>query len=345
MAEDKKTLVPKNPAPEDPHAMQKMRMVDEKITRIVITFHIAMAIILSVMFGLITDYWLASFIAGSVCWTYLLCKTRMYDMFFINVKPDTAMILGNQMIRDDIPETEGERTKMFHRKSLREVQAGFKGKFPWEVEVESVNIRAAEPIGTKGKPLKVTTQNQIPLEIEWQVILTPLPGYLVNLIRKGDDNSKSFFEAEFTRHITAWVKEKDEKDVYKSALDSDFCNHLGGPDSIHEDEKEYGMFTNKPKIISIDRDKKYQEATQAEVIATNIGNAGKVMQTIFTNGDLKPDPNVALVLASAAAGVQTSGVVIIPGLEKTGAENTTALLEVIKNLKKELEVAKGTKKK
>lgn len=269
---------------------------------------------------------------GLITWVMILTKTPLFKWFFVNVTPNWSVILGNQINRDVVPVNPDERIKMFRLVSLREVGPGLHCKLPWEMVADTVDLRSELVIGSsKGGPLECYTAGNIKLLIEWQVILTPLRGYLPNLIRKGQDATKAYFKGAFEQAIIAWVKTKTETEVFDSLSDlkSFFAEVFDGGSKVSEVEKEFGVFTNNPQIISVNRSPDYQRAAEGVQIAARTQEAIERLKLAGA------DANLLLLAAAATTGNPLGNAVIIPGLGQglSKGSDVTALMAAINALK------------
>jgi hypothetical protein len=205
---------------------------------------------------------------------------------------------------------------MYELASLREVGPGYNGKFPWEMQFESVNLRSEIVIGNPAdKPLICYTEDNITLQIVWQVVLTPLRGFCANLVRKGEEATRAFFQGEFEQAIINFVKKHKERDIagLLPNLKEEFKKVFGGPDQISDTEEDYGVFTNTPQIVSVTRSTNYQKAAEAEQVAARMEN---VIAALRANLGRDADSNMILAAAAAIAGYSMEGILVIPGLGK-----------------------------
>jgi len=299
--------------------MSECRKKDTAITWSVIGGHAFMTAFISLLLTAITGMPLIGIPLGVLIWTLVLFMTPLFDWTFFNTKPNWAIIVGNQLVWDEVPEDPNHRIhyEEFPLNSMREVGPGIRGKLPQEVIYEPINLQSELVIGNKGQKdrlLQCYTSEDIPLLIEWQVILTPLRGYLVNMVRKGDEASAAFFQGEFEQAIIQWVKIHTEEEVFKSLdhLKDVFQKVFGGSKSVDPREEEYGIFTNTPQIISVNRTKRYADAAEGVKMGAKVATIAGEINGKF--GDQKPDPNMVLATASALAGIEVDGLVLIPGL-------------------------------
>jgi hypothetical protein len=262
---------------------------------------------------------------GTLVWSLVLFKTPVFGWFFINVKANWAVILGNQTIYDQIPKgllsgsnqapnAVDPRTKMYNLKSLREIGPGLRGKFPWEIPFESIDLRSEIVIGNDKTPLKCYTEDNIERTVTWQAILTPLRGHLVNLVRKGEDASQSYFKGRFETKIREWMRKRQDKDVDTGSTDlkDEFSNTFGGENQISQTEEDYGMFTNTPQILTINRSDSYQKAAEAVMVAEKVQEMLKKLKVQLP----KADQNMLLAAATAIVGNDINGLLLIPGLSR-----------------------------
>lgn len=310
--------------------MEINRVRTRFLTRLMIAINAGIIILIEVILGIVlmitikpdSSQGVAAIILVSLAiaiigWSQILFRTRVFDYFFINVKQNWVVVLGNQMDYDDLPPNPEERIKLFERGALREVGQGIRGKLPWEIIVELVNLKSDVVIGSKktGKPLAVYTEDDIELECEYQVVLTPLVGCTVNLIRRNEDAVVAYFTGIFEQRLISWMKQHKEGEVFKEIADlkAAFENTLGGNNRVHHEEIAWGVFTNTPQVISIKRGTRYQQAAEGTKIGMKMAGEIERINKQF-DGLPQPDPNMVLATAAATVGNQVPGLTLIPGL-------------------------------
>lgn len=267
---------------------------------------------------------LAGLATGVVIWAKVLFKTKLFDYFFINVKENYEIILGNQLRYDKIPDDPAHRLKLesFPRRSLRPVGQGVRGKFPWELPVTAVNLQSEIVMSTQkdGRPVTCYTQDNVQLEIHYQINLTPLVGYTVNLARKNEEAVKAYFRGRFEMELTAKIRTMSEKDVFAKLPDlkSWFTGLYGGSMRVDKEEKEWGVFTNEPMLISIKRNDRYQQVAEGQLVAQKIQDMVSTINAGY-GSERKPDPNLVLMAAARATGNEVSGVLLIPDIGAPGS--------------------------
>lgn len=314
--------------------MTKCRTRDILITSTVIAVYVFITALLSLLFALLFNSFIGGGFLGVAIWGTVVFKTPVFDWSFFNVSPNWVLIVGNQLQYDSIPDDENQRTKMFRMASLREVGSGLRGKKPWEVVYQSVDLQSELVLG-KNQPVQCVTSDDIPLQIEWQCLLTPLRGYTVNMVRKGEEASIAFFQGEFTQFIIKWVKDRTEAQVFASLdnLKKEFEKVFDGPDKVHKAEKENGLFTNTPQIIRVQRDKRYQDAAVGGKIAEHVAGAVRTINDAFGDPTNRPDANMVLAAATATTGNEMGNVLIIPGLSGSAKDAAAVAAAISKKNK------------
>lgn len=321
---------------------QEILAQDTRITVAMVVLHLGMVMLLCALFTIITEMPLVGIPLGIIIWVAVLFKTPVFEWSFWNVRPNHVLIVGNQTQWDKIPDGH-DRTKMFELASMREVGPGVRGKKWTEVAYTGVDLTKEVVIGNGGEtgkpPLRCYTSDNIPLDIHWQVVLTPLRGSCINLVRNGEEAVIRFFQGRFEQFLISWVKTQDEKGVFAAVDDenSPFAKLLGGPDIVHKDEYENGAFTNRPQIRRATRDPSFDLAAQAVRMSTDMRTAMETINGGF--GDKKPDPNVVLATTAALMGKSIPGLVLVPGLGDTDTKGAGAFLGIAKSIIEQ----KGTK--
>lgn len=212
---------------------------------------------------------------------------------------------------------------MFHMKSLREVPAGFHYKLPWEMPAsEPINLKSEVLIGeSREQPLITKTKNGVILKFAWQTSLTPLQGYLCNLVRHTEVANREFFRARFNAELRDWVSKLEELDVQKNlelpednpeSLKAKFKKVFGGKNKTVKDEMEHGLFSGDPLITAIDRTQEYTDVGEAAERAQKISAAMSELTSKLTEEQKKMvDPGTLMLIASQIAGTTIEGTPIM----------------------------------
>ncbi len=309
---------------------------DIRITTVMIVAHLVITALFCWLAVTIIDHTLTGVIVGIIAWSLILFKTPVWDWCFINTKANWVVIMANQTTYDVVPSKLADRTDVesFPLRSMREVGPGIRGKLPWEVRSAELNLESEIVIGNKssGSPLKCVTGNEIEVFVVWQVILTPLRGYLVNFIRQDETAVKAYFSGQFEQAILTWVKGQDEGGIAGklSDLRLAFEHVFGGPNEVHPQERKNGTFTGDPQINSYARNAEFQQAAQAGQVAQRLQVVVQTVNAAFGEG-VKPDPNVVLAAAAGLTGKPLEGVLIIPGLTGKDPKSIAALAMAAQN--------------
>ncbi|MDB5239290.1 MAG: hypothetical protein JWO00_625 [Candidatus Parcubacteria bacterium] len=347
-------------------AMKRNKARDTSITATMIMINVACAFFLSMLlscvflaiYALISPYsvtFTSCFISlglglgfGIIIWTSILFKTKVFDYFFINVKQNWVVVLGNQLVKDDIPNDPDERIKMFERGALREVGQGIRGKWPWEVPVESVNLRSEVIIGpAKDKNLLVcVTKDEVQLSINWQVVMTPLVGFAVNLIRRNQAAIEAYFKGIFDQKIIAWIKLHKEEEVFNQLNDLKkmFEDTLGGGSVASIEEMDWGTFTNDPQLINVNRNERFQKAAEGTQVGIKMAGEVARINKLFEKSNNKPDPDMVLATAASLVGNNIEGLFLIPGAGKGLAGVASQMGAKLPDKKQKDQNQKGGKK-
>ena len=288
---------------------------DKYLTRLMIGVQIIMILVLAIIITLLTRNVILSTLTAIIVWALVLYKTPVFEWCFIIVKPNWSVILGNQTTYDVIDPDRNKRIEMNNLKSLREVGPGIRGKLPWETAFESIDLRSEIIIGNSdsNKPLECYTEDGIQLDITWQVVLTPLRGYLTNLVRKNEDAVKAYFSGQFEQAILGWVRKNKEETVFAllKNLEEEFKNVFGGPNVVSDTEADYGIFTNTPQIIRVTRSKRYQQAAEAVMVSSNMATIIGQLKDELGDGI---DKNMLLATVAGLTGNEVKGLLLIPGV-------------------------------
>ena len=308
---------------------------DREITLVVTAAHVFATSVVILLFTAIFGKLFVGIPLGIIVWALVLFKTPMFEWSYFNVKPNWALIVGDQLVYDKIPDKPQDdsqpdpRVGMYNLDSMREIGPGLRGRKPGEVVYESINLQAEILIS---KTIRGYTKDNIPLDIDYQFVMTPLRGRLINLARKGEKTSKAFFEGKSDQHIINWLRENTEDGVFKCLADlkETFKNVNGGPNRIDEDEEEYGWFTNTPQITRVKRSAEYEKAAEGFMVGQKAGDVIEEINKSY-DGHEKPDPNMVLAAATRMIGQDLKGVLLIPGLNR-GGKNSAAVMATAQKL-------------
>lgn len=110
------------------------------------------------------------------------------------------------------------------------------------------------------------------------------------------------------------MRKRQDKDVDTGSTDlkDEFSNTFGGENQISQTEEDYGMFTNTPQILTINRSDSYQKAAEAVMVAEKVQEMLKKLKVQLP----KADQNMLLAAATAIVGNDINGLLLIPGLSR-----------------------------
>lgn len=263
----------------------------------------------------------AGFLIGAMIWTLILLFTPAVHMFFVNVTPNHAVVFANQLRRYESPEHDEHGLKLKETRVLREAGPGLQGKLPWETIANNRFIDLRRHIVLSSN-VSAYSKDGIQLIIDWQVILTPLRGYLTNLVRFDLEAIRKFFLAECQAFIICMINKHDEKWIFENIgnLEEEFEYLFGGPVHTDDTEELYGVFTNDPQLVSVTRSEAYQKAAEAKEIAAK--NAEAVRK--FKDLGIDPEHALNVVLAQQGGNVDIKAI-RISGLEELKNVNLAGL--------------------
>lgn len=244
-------------------------------------------------------------------WIGIVCFTPLFNSFFASIPKNSGAVIENRFRTYERARNVADHIKLKPTKALREVGPGLQGLLLWE-RVGWVIDLGKQIILTD--PVSAPTRDNIMVTVKWRVILTPLRGYLVNLVRHEGDTVRKFFEGEFRAAITQMISGQYADAVVDAhgitikpsifeniiILKGLFIHTFGGGSVIHTDEEQYGTFTNDPQITDIERSAEFQKSVEAVKIGEN--NA----KTIDTYKKAGLEPNQALIAVLETQGLDAS---------------------------------------
>jgi len=259
-----------------------------------------------------------AYATGAVIGCLILAFTGLINRMFIIVEGNSGGVIENLLRTYQVPVDPNDRTELRPTRALRETGPGLQGILFWEKKFRIIDLGKKIDV-----LLKITTysEDNIELVIEAQAILTPLQGYLCNLVRHDPNTVKTYFEGYFRAFIIQMLSHQLAQAIPGrqsitdkiADLKDDFKGCLGGPRVASYEERQKGTFSNTPQLISIIRSKRFQESVEAMQISKNTADAVKLLQDLG-----KLEPNQALIAVLAAQGVTNENLVDI---KYSGFEN------------------------
>lgn len=262
-----------------------------------------------------------TFIGVFIAWCLLLGFTPLINRFFILVPKNSGAVIVNEFRTYERVTSKDKLTKLQPTEALREVGPGIQGILLWEKVGWLIDLGKQVQLNA---PITAYSKDNIELNIEWQVILTPLRNYLANLVRHDDDTVRRFFEGRCRSFIielisSEYAQEAEDHDSIFEKVDdlkTKFGNLFGGSGTIHPDEEEYGAFTNDPQLIGIKRSASFQKSVEA--LQINKNNAAAI-ETLKGKG---LQPKQALIGTLSAQGIPTDGLIdVTADVKVEGLEN------------------------
>jgi hypothetical protein len=272
-----------------------------------------------------------AFIIGIMIWTSTVGFTPLVNRFFALIPKNSGAVIINTWRSYEIPSNENDRTKLQPTNALRETGPGFQGLLLWENVGWVIDLGKQIQLGTE---ITAYSKDNIELTIDWQVILTPLQGYLTYLVRHSDDTVRKFFEGKCRAKIIELISNEHAQSVPAQGtipaipnineridqLKALFNGLFGGPNSVDEDERQYGTFTNNPQIINIKRSQKFQKSVEALQINKNNAAAIKELVGKVEDGGAGLNPNQALIGVLSAQDIPTDNLIDVD-LRVEGLQN------------------------
>jgi len=254
------------------------------------------------------DPWIAYGVAA-ILWALIFFFARGVDMFVVNIVEFHAAVLTSGFNRNRSPDDDLKRVKLERSRKFREVDFGLRPKRPWETAT-IIDMRKQRMIK---KTLKGYSSDGIGVTINILLPIRPLPGFLPNLVRHTENTIDGMLISTCEAFVEEYMSKREQLYILNNLaeLKELFRKVYGGSGSIHEAERECGVFTDEPILSDFERSKKFQESAEALMIAKNTANAVKAL--------LEIDPDMggkaALDAVLATEGDATMTITAIRGLE------------------------------
>ena len=185
----------------------------------------AIVIVLSLILIKLTPFGFGSFLAAAAIWTWVLCFTPAFDLWFIQPKANAAAVLANPLKRERLLKTDAELTKLQPSDTMRVLYGPtLDGKYPWEELVNGQVINTLRSVELKGTANCITSDG-VPVRFPWLGYLSVIQSDrgIMNLVR----NSEKKIVDSNTARAEAYIKTQ----VFKISFD-DLFNNI-----YREDEK------------------------------------------------------------------------------------------------------------
>jgi len=242
---------------------------------------------LIVVFEMMTNIGPAgSILLASALWTLVLFFTSAFDMWFIQPKANTAVVVANPLKRDKVLVTDKELTKLQPSETMRVLYGPtFDGKWPWEEVVNGRVVNLLRSIELKNA-IDCRTKDNIKVKISWKMYLSVILSDkgIMNLVRHTEEKILGVFGGRADAYIKTIVRTLTYDDLFENIFEEDpgsgkkitvgektlksaFSGMNGGDDKLIDLEWEMGMCSTYLTISDVQADEAYQEALEAKARA------------------------------------------------------------------------------
>jgi len=280
----------------------------------------------------------AVFTVGMIIWIALCGLTSLLNRFIIYVPENHGLVVVNMLRTYEDPDKR-DVTILEPTRALREVSQGYQGIFLWENPKAFEPINLGRKVNLKDEIVEAVSADKVKITLKYTTTLTPLSGYLCNLVRIKDlETIKAFFQARFSNRLRELVLQeyvippKGEKSILERAdhIKKMFNLTLGGKGVIDEDEKQYATFSGDPQIGAILLPQEVLEAIAQGLITEQTAGA---IDTLMRNRiGLTTRQAAIIVLAQRGKDVHGLVDINISGLERLTSLDTTGLAAMIATL-------------
>ncbi|MFA6459381.1 MAG: SPFH domain-containing protein [Candidatus Paceibacterota bacterium] len=259
-------------------------------------------------------------------------KWPIHKYFFRKSPKNSALVIVNDWSTFEKPKTDVDRTKLQPTSSMRETGPGWQGLIPIIEEV-GWTIDLGKQI-VLNEPITAYTKDKVKVTVRWQVIITPLRGYLVNLVRHDDETIEKYFMGRCRSKIIQMISNEYSREIldvdgkkvlhrgFNEKIDDlkdKFKDLFDGPDAVSKDEKEFGVYTNDPQITEILRSDTVQDAVEA---TENAKITAEGIAALKQNNPKMTDKQAAMIMLTLR-GLPTDG---LRDYTITGLENVHTLI-------------------
>ncbi len=227
----------------------------------------AMIFLISLFFThiFITDAEVAIIISATfACITYF---PFIFPHVTFIVPENKAWIMSNRFVAESAEPTStfsGSRTI----EAQKEFQAGFHWKYPWDVLAEGgeIDMKKVIPVeDTEGATYTLRTGKTMTLK--YQVLIVPLPGYVVNFFRTREKDIVRRVKARAEAFLQGYIGSLDivsfGEEQIKNIQEA-FEKEWGGKDFLDPEEIELGIWTGTPEVYDISNPKDVEDARNFE---------------------------------------------------------------------------------
>ncbi len=211
-----------------------------------------------------------------------------WPYFFKNVPANRGWIISNPWIREKdaivvsgpvvqmtltanhqlISKIRGVNTDFTgyrHTRAQWEAQAGIMPTLPWEKAIAEIDMRKI--ILVKGEKETYTLADKSTIVIEWQIQVSPLPGFIANFNKMHEEDIRKLVKIRAQKFLQGFIGSLSSVgfgSAQQEAIKQGFELLFGGEGFIDVEEQEMGIWTSTPRIIDIDQPKKVQDARNTQ---------------------------------------------------------------------------------
>jgi hypothetical protein len=255
------------------------------------------------------DWFIAIDWVLQICLALIITSVIYFPLIFphatIDVPPNKGWILANRFV----PESKkiDRRTGFREVRAQTEKQASLHWKYFWEFFSEEVDMKREIPV--KGDPKEAyTLKGGSFVNIEYQIAIFPLPGYLVNFVKMKEEDIKRRVQTRAERCLQEFVGRFRPEQVtydrkFMDRLQRHFVNVFGGPHVLDEEEIAMGIWTGTPEVFDINPPAEVEKGKTFEQRMDSIINvARKMVQESGGNMSWDQAYRVAYAMEAATTG-------------------------------------------
>ncbi len=199
-------------------------------------------------------------VTASLPYFWLIFPALTFD-----VLGDEAWIMVNPWMTES---THHEETFLGFRtiKAQREFHSGFHWRWPREYKVRSVELNRRILVVPEAGEV-ITTRDGKTYRVEWFVVVTPLPGYLVNFTKTNEEDVKKQVKGRVVQFLQGFFGDLESRSVKfdKRQLERiriKFEKIFQGEEHLDDLEINLGIWTGTPKVVKVRQSSITEEARQ-----------------------------------------------------------------------------------
>ena len=190
--------------------------------------------------------------SASAIITSLVYFPIIFPACTVKVEPNEAWVLSN-IFKSEVKVMKMQFSGFRKISFQRELQTGFHWKYLWEELVSAVNMIREIKIESD-TDRTYSLQGGKPKKIQWLVVVTVLPGYVVHFTRTELETIKARLKARIEKTVQAYVGSLNDLQ-YGTAefigFQTYFLNTFNGPWDLDDEELALGVWTSLPEILDI----------------------------------------------------------------------------------------------